>query len=93
MHNFSLLFLCEKEKNQNTSDIYCKKYRKMLDYAHGHKTSDKYKNKRRNFRICLMKMPESSSTHLVFTVCITSAVPSWGIMRMPRVKKHKYIGR
>ncbi|SCJ41024.1 Uncharacterised protein [uncultured Clostridium sp.] len=40
-----------------------------------------------------MKMPESSSTHLVFTVCITSAVPSWGIMRMPRVKKHKYIGR
>ena len=43
MHNFPLLFLCEKEKNQNTSDIYCKKYRKMLDYAHGHKTSDKYK--------------------------------------------------
>ena len=42
MHNFPLLFLCEKEKNQNTSDIYCKKYRKMLDYAHGHKTSDKY---------------------------------------------------
>lgn len=40
-----------------------------------------------------MKMPESSSTHLVFTVCITSVVPSWGIMRMPRVKKHKYIGR
>ena len=43
MHNFPLLFLCEKEKNQNTSDMYCEKYRKMLDYAHRHKTSDKYK--------------------------------------------------
>ena len=43
MHNFPLLFLCEKEKNQNTSDMCCKKYRKMLDYAHRHKTSDKYK--------------------------------------------------
>ena len=43
MHNFPLLFLCEKEKNQNTSDMYCKKYRKMLDYAHRHKTSDEYK--------------------------------------------------
>ena len=42
MHNFPLLFLCEKEKNQNTSDMYCKKHRKMLDYAHRHKTSDKY---------------------------------------------------
>ena len=41
MHNFPLLFLCEKEKNQNTSDMCCKKYRKMLDYAHRHKTSDK----------------------------------------------------
>lgn len=43
MHNFPLLFLCEKEKKQNTSDMYCKKYRKMLDYAHRHKTSDEYK--------------------------------------------------
>lgn len=43
MHNFPLLFLCEKEKKQNTSDMCCKKYRKMLDYAHRHKTSDEYK--------------------------------------------------
>ena len=31
MHNFPLLFLCEKEKTQNTSDKYCKCHRKMVD--------------------------------------------------------------
>ena len=31
MHNFPLLFLCEKEKRKNTSDKYCKYHRKMLD--------------------------------------------------------------
>ena len=30
--------------------MYCKKHRKMLDYAHRHKTSDKYKIISSNFK-------------------------------------------
>ena len=33
MHNFPLLFLCEKEKRQNTSDKYIKKLAKRLDMS------------------------------------------------------------
>ena len=94
MHNFPLLFLCEKEKNQNTSDMYCKKYRKMLDYAHRHKTSDKYKKTPPEFPEMSDEKYRKAPVLIWFSrYASRSAVPSWGIMRMPRVKKHKYIGR
>ena len=73
--------------------MYCKKYRKMLDYAHRHKTSDKYRKQPPEFP----EMSDENAGKLQYSSGFYgmhhSAVPSWGIMRMPRVKKHKYIGR
>ena len=93
MHNFSLLFLCEKEKNQNTSDIYCKKYRKMLDYAHGHKTSVKYKKYAPEFPDMsdenAGKVQYSSSFHGMHH----KRGPVLGYHADAARQKHKYIGR